>query len=244
MSYDLANDSMTWPLNPRFNIQTHGYGLQKGGFWLENYILEFAEHTTTHIDAPSHFAKDVWTVDQIPLANLIGPAIKIDISKKVEQDPLSTLNTSDIEEWTSKHGVIPDGAIVFVYTGWGRNYGNYSEYYGTDDLSNSSTYRFPGVGEDAAKLFTRYHETHGNRINGVGIDAASIDVGNSQLFKSHVELCTNNIFLIENVANLAFLPSVGAEVSVLPLKTRGGSGGPARIVARIPDILPKSTLQF
>ena len=68
--------------------------------------------------------------------------------------------------------------------------------------SSLNVYLHKGIGEDAAKVFTGYQEVHGNRINGVGVDVASIDVGNSQVFESHVELNSNNIFLIENVANL------------------------------------------
>ena len=59
-----------------------------------------------------------------------------------------------------------------------------------------------GIGLDAAKFLTSYQATSGNRIVGVGIDTASIDVGNSHLYETHVELFTNNIYGIENVANL------------------------------------------
>ena len=55
------------------------------GFYLEMYDISGSEHGGTHLDAPRHFAEGKWTLDQIPLDRLIGPAIKIDISSKAAQ---------------------------------------------------------------------------------------------------------------------------------------------------------------
>ena len=49
-----------------------------------------------------------------------------------------------------------------------------------------------------------------------------------------VNLMTNNIPAFENLANLDKLPATGVHVVALPVKIRGGSGGPLRIVARVP----------
>ena len=43
-----------------------------------------------------------------------------------------------------------------------------------------------------------------------------------------------NIPAFENVANLNLLPPKGAYVVALPMKIKDGSGGPLRIVARLP----------
>jgi kynurenine formamidase len=66
----------------------------------------------------------------------------------------------------------------------------------------------------------------------VGIDTASIDYGKSKDFAAHVNLMTHNIPAFENLANLGELPPTGVYVVALPIKIRGGSGGPLRIVAR------------
>ncbi len=39
----------------------------------------------------------------------------------------------------------------------------------------------------------------------------------------------------ENVANLEKVPVVGAHIIALPMKIKGGSGGPLRIVVFIPE---------
>jgi len=46
-----------------------------------------------------------------------------------------------------------------------------------------------------------------------------------------------NIPGFENVANLDKLPPKGAIVFALPMKIKGGSGAPLRIIAFIPDSL-------
>jgi kynurenine formamidase len=68
-------------------------------------------------------------------------------------------------------------------------------------------------------------------IGAVGIDTPSIDHGPSTGFESHVRLFERNIPALENVANLDRLPARGFTIVALPIKIRGGSGGPVRIVA-------------
>ena len=48
-------------------------------------------------------------------------------------------------------------------------------------------------------------------------------------------LFEHNIPALENVANLDRLPAAGFTVIALPMKIRGGSGGPTRIVALLDD---------
>ncbi len=74
---------------------------------------------------------------------------------------------------------------------------------------------------------------HNRAVKAVGIDTAIIDPGKSTLFEAHVALMSRNVPAFENVANLDRLPATGVFVVALPVKIRGGSGGPLRIVARI-----------
>ena len=68
-------------------------------------------------------------------------------------------------------------------------------------------------------------------IKAVGLDTASIDYGQSTLFESHRVLLGKNIPAFENLDALDKLPATGAYVVALPMKIKGGSGGPLRIVA-------------
>ena len=68
---------------------------------------------------------------------------------------------------------------------------------------------------------------------GVGIDTASIDPGEDTGFAAHQVLGAANIFNLENLTAVADLPARGFTVMALPMKIAGGTGGPARVVARI-----------
>jgi len=72
-------------------------------------------------------------------------------------------------------------------------------------------------------------------VVGVGIDTASVDYGQSKDFKTHRALYSKDIYGLENVANLEHLPETGALLIALPMKIKGGTGGPVRIVAVLPD---------
>jgi kynurenine formamidase len=76
-------------------------------------------------------------------------------------------------------------------------------------------------------------------IASLGIDTPSIDYGQSATFETHRILYAENLPGFENVANLQALPEQGAYVVALPMKIRGGSGGPLRMVAFVPHgIMP------
>ena len=72
-------------------------------------------------------------------------------------------------------------------------------------------------------------------VAAVGIDTPSIDYGQSSDFAAHVALYSADVPGFENVAGLEALPERGAFVVALPMKIEGGSGGPLRIVAFVPD---------
>ena len=90
--------------------------------------------------------------------------------------------------------------------------------------------KFPGIHPDAAKFLVE-----NRKIKAVGLDTPSIDFGGSTLYEAHQILFEKNIPGFENVANLDKLPSKGFMIIALPMKIKGGSGGPLRIVALIPE---------
>jgi kynurenine formamidase len=55
------------------------------------------------------------------------------------------------------------------------------------------------------------------------------------LFESHRVLFDKNVPALENVANVDAVPVTGATLFVFPMKIEGGSGGPARIAAFVPN---------
>nr|XP_027208026.1 uncharacterized protein LOC113801793 isoform X1 [Penaeus vannamei] len=234
LSHSLHNDTMHWPTAMPVTVQVVAKGETTKGYWYESNNICLAEHAGTHLDAPAHFFKERWHADDIPLSRLMGPGVVLDIQEKAKKNPLAELAVDDITSWTEANGPLPDGAVVFVLTGWGSRYGDKLAYFGSNN-SDGSNLKFPGISLDAAKYLTALKGDSGLGVVGVGLDTPSLDNGASTTFPTHVELFEHNIYGLENVANLERLPAKGFHVTVMPMKIREGSGGPARIFASIPD---------
>ncbi len=222
LSYEFSSDTIYWTTADGFKKETVAEGTTDAGYYYSAYKFSTPEHGGTHLDSPIHFAEGAQTVEQIPLSRLIGKAIKIDISGKALADRDYALSTGDIAEWERKNGRIPEGAIVLIQTGYGRFWGDRSRYMGLE----GEVKHFPSLGPEAAKWLVM-----NRKIAAVGIDTASIDVGVSTKFETHVALMTENVPAFENVANLEKLPVKGFQIVALPMKIKGGSGAPLRIVA-------------
>ncbi len=99
---------------------------------------------------------------------------------------------------------------------------------GTDERGPEAVAKlhFPGLHPDAARWLVRERS-----VKAVGIDTASIDYGQSTLYETHRTFFERNIPAFENLASLERLPVRGFHVVALPMKIKGGSGGPLRAVA-------------
>ena len=219
-----------WPTEPGFVLEKGVDERTAGGFYYRSNRFSSPEHGGTHIDAPSHFAEKGLTVDAIPLDHLVGPAIVVDVSKKCATDRDYRVSVEDLTDWEKRHGEIPEHAIVLLRTGFAKHWPDRKKYLGTDELGAQavSKLHFPGLGVEAAAWLVREREIHA-----VGLDTASIDYGQSKNFETHVELMTHNVPALENLANLEQLPPKGITVVALPMKIKGGSGGPLRAIAII-----------
>jgi kynurenine formamidase len=222
--------SVYWPTAKMFTKTEVFHGHTKGGWFYSAYDFAAAEHGGTHIDAPIHFAENKNTVDKVPLGQLIGPGIVIDVARQAAADVDYRVRAADIRSFEAQHGPIPAGAIVLLNTGRAKLYSDRAKYMGTAERGDQAVAKlhFPGLGVDAAEVLIA------RRIGAVGIDTPSIDYGQSKTFATHVKLMTNNVPAFENVAEMAGLPATGSTIVALPMKIEGGSGGPLRIVAFVP----------
>jgi kynurenine formamidase len=118
---------------------------------------------------------------------------------------------------------------VLVRTGWSRHWPDRLAYLGDNTPGDASKLRFPGYGEDAARLLVEERQ-----VVLLGIDTASVDFGRSTDFIVHRVAAARNVANLENLTNLDRLPPRGATVIALPMKIEGGSGAPVRVVALVP----------
>ena len=232
LSHDFSDETIYWVNAESFKRTTVAEGVTPGGYYYSAYNYSAAEHGGTHMDSPVHFAQGKKTVDQVGLEQLIAPAVKIDVSSKAANDRDYLITVDDIKNWEAANGSMPEWCIVLFQTGFGSKWPDKKSYLGTDQKGDAAVkdLHFPGLHPDAAKWLIE------NRtIYAVGIDTASIDNGQSTNFGSHVALMTNNIPAFENVANVDKLPVRGFQIVALPMKIKGGSGAPLRIVAFVPE---------
>lgn len=231
LSHPFDEQTIYWPTAEGFRLRVDSKGRTAGGFHYEANSFSTAEHGGTHLDAPIHFAEGRRTVDEIPLEQLIGPGIVVDVREACARDRDHLVTTTELEAFEREHGRIPEGAIVLLRTGFGRFWPDREQYMGTAERGTQAVakLRFPGLDPEAARWLVRERA-----IGAVGLDTPSIDRGRSTTFETHQVLATANVPALENVANLELLPPAGFEVVALPMKIRGGSGGPVRIAALLP----------
>ena len=229
-SYDAS--TIFWPTADAFRLEKVADGMTPGGYYYAANNVFTSEHGGTHIDSPIHFAKNGWTVDQIPLDRLIAPAIVVDVTQASASSPDYQVTRGDFEAWEKAHGRIPDGVIVLLHTGYGARWPDAAKYLGTAERGQAAVAKlhFPGLHPDAAKWLVAERS-----IKAIGLDTASIDFGQSTLYESHRILYERNIPAFENLTNLDRLPARGAFIVALPMKIKGGTGAPLRAIAMIPQ---------
>ncbi len=231
LTYDFDSTTIYWPTAKPFRLEVVSAQRTPAGYYYAANNFAAAEHGGTHLDAPAHFAEGKHTTDQIPITQLAGAACVIDVSRQAEADRDYRITAADLAAWEQAHAPIPEGAIVLFRTGWGSRWPDRARYLGTTNTGSAAVpeLHFPGIDASAARgLVAR-------KVRAVGIDTPSIDYGQSHTFDTHQTLFAADIPAFENVAHLSALPATGAFVIALPMKIRGGSGGPLRIVAVLPE---------
>jgi kynurenine formamidase len=232
LTHPFNTRTIYWPTEQGFQFERGVNGPTAKGYYYAANRFATAEHGGTHLDAPRHFSAEGRTSDQIPLERLVGEAAVVDVRRPCADDPVYLVSIDDLMAWEAAHGRQLVDTIVLLRTGWADRWHDRTAYLGTAATGPDAVaaLRFPGLSPLAARWLAEQR-----RIRAVGIDTASIDHGPSTHFEAHVVLCGADVPIFENVAALDRLPTVGATVVALPMKIEGGSGGPLRIIARIPS---------
>jgi kynurenine formamidase len=202
----------------------------RGPAWYWNNI-SMNEHTGTHFDAPVHWisGKDFPnnTTDTIPAEKLIAPAIVVDISREVAANPDFLLTVEALQAWEGVHGRIPDGAWVLLRTDWSKRSGA--------DYANVQADGAHTPGPDAASIKWLVEERD---VIGFGTETIGTDAGQAfgfqPPFPAHFFMHGKGRYGLQCLCNLDQLPATGALVIAPPLKIKGGSGSPLRVLALTP----------
>ena len=84
-----------------------------------------------------------------PLESLVLPINLCCNSQNLD----TSCTLQDLLEWEGKHGMIPDHAVVCLYTGRSKFWGDENNYFGRtkDALQNDTDIHFPGFSPEAAQ---------------------------------------------------------------------------------------------
>ncbi|MCM3901650.1 MAG: cyclase family protein, partial [Pyrinomonadaceae bacterium] len=174
LSYPFDSETVYWPTADAFHLAKDFEGVTEKGFYYSAYKYAAAEHGGTHLDAPVHFSRGRHTVDQIPLEQLMGSGVVVDITKQCESNVDYQVTTNDLLAWEKQHGRIATGSILLLRTGFGRFYPDRKKYLGTEERGAEAVAKlhFPGLHPDAARWLAANRS-----IKAIGLDTASIDFG-------------------------------------------------------------------
>lgn len=200
--------------------------------WATETFTRFGTHDSTHVDAPWHYNSQIQgqpaqTIDQLPLEWFFSDGIVLNMTHKGEGEAVETADI--VQELDRIHYTLKPLDIVLVHTG-------------RDAFYHQPNYVFLGCGVTAEA--TKWLYDQGIRV--MGIDAWGWDAPLPLQAQQALASRQSGIFWaahqvdlpyaqIERLVNLGSLPSHGFQVACFPLKIAGGSAGPCRAVAILPN---------
>lgn len=202
----------------------------RGPAWAWRW-LEMGEHVGTHLDAPIHWVtgKDGVDVSNVPLSHLIAPAVVIDRSVEVAEDPDYLLTVNDIKAFEREHGPLPENGWLLFRTGWDERAHDEETFLN----ASSGRPRSPGFDVECARWLAEE-----SPFVGVGVETVGIDAGAAAEFDPpfpvHYFLLGAGKYGVTQLANLGSLPPTGALFAASPLKLVDGTGSPVRAFAFAP----------
>jgi kynurenine formamidase len=223
-----VNDPATtnvFPGDPPFTLTTVAT-IPEDGFYMQ-YVRE-AEHTGTHWGSPNHFKEDGLAADELDANDLFLPAVKIDVRDRAAKDADYAVTVADLTGWERRHGPIPQGAAVILWTGWERRWGTPAY----PNLDAEGSIHQPGFSIEAAQWLVDTGKL--GRRGALGTDTFGPDRGIDDTYAVSTLLYDQRRISLENMANLAQLPTTGAWVLVGGPINRHGSGSTATIFGVIP----------
>lgn len=219
---------------PRFELEELARYDERGETSFQNGI-HTGEHVGTHFDAPCHWVTGTahGDVSQVPTERLVGPAVVIDKTAEVEEDPDYLLTVEDVQAWEGAYGKLPAGWLLYR-TGWASRSHDQAAFLNADDHGPHT----PGVTPECARWLAEETAIVGLGVETVGTDAGQA-FGFDPAFPVHSYLLGAGKYGVTQLQNLDLLPVTGTLIVVAPLPIVGGSGSPARVLALVPGTIAK-----
>ena len=179
------------------------------------HVLTCGTHVSTHVDAPSHFIQEGYSIDQIPLPHFFGMSHIVRLKGRKHTSPIDVCDLKRIKD-------IEDYSKLILDTGWATS------MWGTQDYFTQGPYLTLGAARFLSDL---------PKLNLLGMDFPNVDSKANTVVgtvaPNHEILLKRNIVLLEN---LIHLESVSDDffLMAIPPKLVGADGSPCRAVAVFP----------
>lgn len=212
----------------RFELDEISAYDDRGPAWYWNNFRT-GEHTGTHFDAPNHWitGKGKADIASVPVGHLVAPAVVLDFSDRVAENPDFLIDVSDVEAWQAEHGPLPEGGWALMRTGWDARK-TQQEASNVDENGPHS----PGLTAACARWLAEDTSVIGMGVETIGTDAGAA-ASFEPNFPCHSYLMGNDKYGLTSLQNLGSLPPTGAVVIAGPLPIITGSGSPARVLALV-----------
>lgn len=165
--------------------------------------VEMTVHIGSHADAPSHFARDGMTIDQVDLEAYMGPCTVITVLSPKDR----LIQPEHCQE------ALDRGAIRLLFRTLSQS--DYTKF--NTDFVAISPEAVRCMGEAGVKL--------------IGIDTASVDPFDSKDLRAHGVLHQFGIRNLESL-DLRHVPDGDYDLIALPLKLVGFDASPVRAILR------------
>lgn len=179
----------------------------------------------THVDAPFHFFSGLQTIDEIAPDCLIGPAGIVNLTEKKGSVPIEA---EDLDKWGSTTGErIRSGDAVLLHTGHSR----YSRYWTLGESGKEFwMHGWPYMTHSCVDYLIN------KQIRLIGVESMDPDLVypndlTTAEFSAHRTFLRKGILIIENLTNLEKVPDRRCQLIAVPLKLKGCSGSPVRVLA-------------
>jgi kynurenine formamidase len=171
--------------------------------------VQFVTSLGTYLDSPYHFNPEGDSIEALDLYQLVLPGLVIDCRPVDPRQPIGPELLSDVDL---------TGKAVLFRTDWSRYWGKprYQE--------------FPFLTRETAEAL----RDGGAKL--AGVDFLVIDDTTDPQRPVHVTLLNSNILIVENLTNLAALPSKGFTFHATPVKFKGAAAFPVRAYAEADEV--------
>lgn len=229
LSHPLDNESPYWSGIPDGSVELAKTVYDWGEPMLDCLIqtFKFPGQFGTHIDFPGHFIKDAPLSEQYGVKEMVFPLCVVDVTAKVEKDPCYAVTVEDIKEYEAKHGPIPDGALVALYTGWASRWPDMDAMSG---IAADGSENFPGWSMEALRYIYEERSAAANGHETLDTDASALAAAAGDLACERYVLAKGKL-QIELLCNLDQVPPAGAVLVAACSNIQGATGLPVRVWA-------------